>query len=615
MLHGGGPGASGRVQLLAQHRRARRAFPGDRARHARLWPLGQGCRPVRSIRLPRRHDPRPARRTRHRHSVFGRQLLRRRGRAAVGAGHAPACRQACPHGSRRDRDYPRCPHRRTQEPIGVLRRRRTQPRQAGDLHPELPCLRGASVPDDLDRDCVTRPRSIPRWWPTRRCAVRPDRRRCARCGGWTSPATRASSIFRHPTLVLWGRHDKVNRPSGGPMLAQLDAQRRSCHDLATPAIGCSGSEPTCSTRWPSTSSAQSSVFAPMNIFGSVHLGYVVIETEKFAEWRRFGLDAIGMHLDETVPDVMRFRLDDNECRFCCGAGPPKTSPPSAGTSTTIATFDEILARVTRHGVPVIEGTTAEEAGLRGVERLVRFPGPNGLTQEIFTRPSHRQTRRWIWRYAAASSPAQAGIGHVAVTSTKPHQMRGYYDTVFDARLTDLHRRNHQRTQVQDPIPAGQPTPPLRCDRRGQPVAYQPYPHPCPARQHPGRRPRRHDRVLSAGERTWIPHGAGGRTAHQRPGTVLLRHDAVGLRMGSRLESHRRRREDLGANDVSGHQHLGPHPRGTDRSSRSWRSSRPRPSRCCTAKTPSPRWLVPASPTTTQEAIDAAYRHPPPLDPP
>ena len=44
----------------------------------------------------------------------------------------------------------------------------------------------------------------------------------------------------------------------------------------------------------------------MNIFGNVHLGYIVIETDRFADWRRFGRDAIGMHLDETLPDVMRY---------------------------------------------------------------------------------------------------------------------------------------------------------------------------------------------------------------------------------------------------------------------------------------------------------------------
>jgi hypothetical protein len=85
-------------------------------------------------------------------------------------------------------------------------------------------------------------------------------------------------------------------------------------------------------------------------------------------------------------------------------------------------------------VPVIEGT-AEDTELRGVERLVRFPGPNGLAQELFTRarndagPLHMAVR-------GGFVTGEAGIGHVAVTSTKPHRMHGYYDAVFDARLTD-----------------------------------------------------------------------------------------------------------------------------------------------------------------------------------
>jgi Glyoxalase/Bleomycin resistance protein/Dioxygenase superfamily len=93
----------------------------------------------------------------------------------------------------------------------------------------------------------------------------------------------------------------------------------------------------------------------MNIFGSVHLGYVVVDTEKFADWRRFGRDAIGMHLDEASPHVLRFRLDDTPLNMAVHGG-------------------------------FVTG--------------------------------------------------EAGIGHVAVTSTKPRQVRGYYDSIFDARLTD-----------------------------------------------------------------------------------------------------------------------------------------------------------------------------------
>jgi pimeloyl-ACP methyl ester carboxylesterase len=61
--------------------------------------------------------------------------------------------------------------------------------------------------------------------------------------------------------------------------------------------------------------------------------------------------------------------------------------------------------------------------------------PSGLTQEIFTRPGIDDAPLSM-AVRGGFVTGEAGIGHVAVTSTKPQQMRGYYDTVFDARLTD-----------------------------------------------------------------------------------------------------------------------------------------------------------------------------------
>jgi len=83
----------------------------------------------------------------------------------------------------------------------------------------------------------------------------------------------------------------------------------------------------------------------MNIFGRVHLGYVVIDTKKFAAWRRFGRDAIGMHLDETLPDVMRFRLDDHECRFLVRRGP--------GGRSNFDSDQELAAAAVRAIEPVV----------------------------------------------------------------------------------------------------------------------------------------------------------------------------------------------------------------------------------------------------------------------
>lgn len=173
----------------------------------------------------------------------------------------------------------------------------------------------------------------------------------------------------------------------------------------------------------------------MSVFGNVHLGYVVIDTDKFADWRRFGQDAIGMHLDDSHPDALRFRLDDHECRFLLQRGAAEDVTAIGWELDDHATFDEVLARVTGHGVPIVEGS-ADETALRGVERLVRFPGPNSLQQEIFTRARISSTPLQM-RSHGGFVTGEGGMGHVAVVSKKPHLMRGYYNTVFDARLTDF----------------------------------------------------------------------------------------------------------------------------------------------------------------------------------
>src|SRR5271155_4552084 len=99
----------------------------------------------------------------------------------------------------------------------------------------------------------------------------------------------------------------------------------------------------------------------MSVFGSVHLGYIVIETQKFGDWRRFGRDAIGMHLNDVSAETMRFRLDDNECRFLLQRGPAEDVTALGWQLDDHETFDTIQARVRQHGVPVVEGTDEEAA--------------------------------------------------------------------------------------------------------------------------------------------------------------------------------------------------------------------------------------------------------------
>ncbi|MEB3983299.1 VOC family protein [Mycobacterium sp. 663a-19] len=170
-----------------------------------------------------------------------------------------------------------------------------------------------------------------------------------------------------------------------------------------------------------------------DLFGNVHLGYAVIETNKFDDWKRFGRDAIGMHLDDLMPDTIRFRLDANECRFLLRRGPAEDVVTLGWHLDGHDTFDEICRRVADHGVPAVEGSD-DEAKLRGVERFLRFPGPNGLTQEVYT--TARTAALPLDIPGSGFVTGAGGLGHVAITTKKPHQLRGYYNHVFDARLSD-----------------------------------------------------------------------------------------------------------------------------------------------------------------------------------
>ena len=173
--------------------------------------------------------------------------------------------------------------------------------------------------------------------------------------------------------------------------------------------------------------------AHTSVFGNVHLGYVVIETEKFDDWRRFGRDAIGMHVDEMTPDTLRFRLDANECRVLLQRGPAEDVVALGWQLDDHTTLDEIARRVADHQVPSVEGSD-DEAKLRGVERFLRFPGPNGLSQEVYT--AAHTTSMPLEIPGGGFVTGAGGMGHVALATKKPHLVRGYYNHVFDARLSD-----------------------------------------------------------------------------------------------------------------------------------------------------------------------------------
>ena len=170
-----------------------------------------------------------------------------------------------------------------------------------------------------------------------------------------------------------------------------------------------------------------------DIFGTTRLGYVVVESNRIGDWHRFGADAIGLHVDELTRDSLRLRLDDRECRFLIGRGPAEDVTAAGWEVDDHETFEVILGRVAAAGLPVIEGS-ADEAALRGVERLWRLPGPKGVATEVFTRALDAPAP--LRMQNAAFVTGMSGMGHLAITTTRPEQLHTYWNNLLDLRLTD-----------------------------------------------------------------------------------------------------------------------------------------------------------------------------------
>lgn len=173
---------------------------------------------------------------------------------------------------------------------------------------------------------------------------------------------------------------------------------------------------------------------PDSLFGRVSLGYVVIETQRFADWARFGSDTIGWELDDSADEALRFRLDDHVCRILLRRGPVEDLTAVGWEVADHDDFDEVLARLRGAGVPV-EDCRAEEAELRGVTRLVRFPGPKGIAQELYTEPILREAPQLGG--VSGFHTGAVGMGHLALGTRRPDLLHGYYARLLDARLTDF----------------------------------------------------------------------------------------------------------------------------------------------------------------------------------
>ena len=170
-----------------------------------------------------------------------------------------------------------------------------------------------------------------------------------------------------------------------------------------------------------------------DIFGRVRLGYVLVESQRLDAWRRFGVDGLGLHADATPDDAIALRMDAHHRRLVVLEGPAEDVTALGWQLDDADTLQTIRTRLVARGVEVTEGD-ADAARLRGVERFWRFTGPKRLSFELFTSPVLDPSP--LRMATSGFATGAGGMGHAAITSREPESLLEFWQSIFDARVSD-----------------------------------------------------------------------------------------------------------------------------------------------------------------------------------
>lgn len=172
---------------------------------------------------------------------------------------------------------------------------------------------------------------------------------------------------------------------------------------------------------------------PPTVYGSVRLGYALIESEQLADWKRLMVDGFGMALVDQTETVLALQIDNHARRLVVRKGASEDVAALGWEVAGEPALKAILTRLKARNVAV-EEIDGAEAALRGVPRLWRFLGPKRQVCELFTEPDVAPGSA---KGATAFVTGSGGMGHVAILTRKPDAMIAFWQTIFDAKISDF----------------------------------------------------------------------------------------------------------------------------------------------------------------------------------
>jgi 3,4-dihydroxy-9,10-secoandrosta-1,3,5(10)-triene-9,17-dione 4,5-dioxygenase len=159
----------------------------------------------------------------------------------------------------------------------------------------------------------------------------------------------------------------------------------------------------------------------------VGLAYVVVQTPHLDEWRRFGVDLLGLAPSALkVPNGFALRADERIARFLIqDSGSPEGIAAIAWEVATRGDWDALLFRLDAEEVPV-EIMTGEGAFERGVTAYARAEDPSGHPVEFCYAPLVEPIIPFVSPIGARFVTGEQGLGHVTQVVAKYEETVDFY---------------------------------------------------------------------------------------------------------------------------------------------------------------------------------------------
>jgi 2,3-dihydroxybiphenyl 1,2-dioxygenase len=170
-----------------------------------------------------------------------------------------------------------------------------------------------------------------------------------------------------------------------------------------------------------------------SLFGHVSLGYLLAESRRLDDWRRFAREGLGIHTDAPERGVIALRIDRHARRIIVRQGPAEDVIALGWQLDSDAALQLALGRLQALGIDVREGSR-DAAAVRGVERFWAFEGPKRVCFELFTQPLYSEAA--LDMQISGCVTGAGGMGHFAISTREPEAMLRFFQDAFDARISD-----------------------------------------------------------------------------------------------------------------------------------------------------------------------------------